>query len=223
MSRHCCNSHGAFDSSATDRRFRRVLWLALGLNATMFAVEIGAAVVAGSASLLADAIDFFGDAANYSVSLFVIGMALHARATAALVKGATMAIFGAWVLATATWHAVQGNIPDAVTMGTVGAVALLVNIVCLGLLWAFRRGDSNMRSVWLCSRNDVLGNLAVLLAAAGVFGTSAGWPDIVVAAIMGGLALQGSWVVMQQAGRELRASKRRNSGTVESTGRERMT
>jgi Co/Zn/Cd efflux system component len=189
----------------------------------MFAVEIGAAVVAGSASLLADAIDFFGDAANYSVSLFVIGMALHARATAALVKGATMAIFGAWVLATATWHAVQGNIPDAVTMGTVGAVALLVNIVCLGLLWAFRRGDSNMRSVWLCSRNDVLGNLAVLLAAAGVFGTSAGWPDIVVAAIMGGLALQGSWVVMQQAGRELRASKRRNSGTVESTGRERMT
>ena len=190
-----------------DARYRHVLWTVLALNFAMFAVEIGAAVAAGSASLLADAIDFLGDAGNYGLSLFVLGMALHVRAKAALIKGITMALFGLWVLGSATWHALQGTLPDAMTMGVVGTAALLVNVTCFGLLWAFRGGDSNMRSVWLCSRNDVLGNFAVLLAALGVFGTSSGWPDVIVAAIMGSLALQGAWIVMRQATGELRDAR----------------
>jgi Co/Zn/Cd efflux system component len=172
----------------------------------MFVVEVGAGVAAGSASLQADALDFLGDAANYAISLFVIGMALHYRATAALVKGATMGFFGLWVVGTLVWHAVHGTLPNAITMGAVGFAALIANAASFGLLFSHRDGDANMRSAWICTRNDVLGNLAVLLAAAGVFGTGTGWPDIIVAAIMAGLALQGSSVVVRQSLGELRQS-----------------
>jgi Co/Zn/Cd efflux system component len=170
----------------------------------MFMVEIGAGVAAGSASLQADALDFLGDAANYAISLLVIGMALRYRAAAALAKGATMAAFGLWVLGTAIWHAWHGTLPSALTMGAVGFVALAANAASFGLLWAHRDGDANMRSAWICTRNDVLGNLAVLLAAGGVFGTGTGWPDIIVAAIMAGLALQGATIVIRQSLAELR-------------------
>ena len=169
----------------------------------MFAVEIGAGVAAGSASLQADALDFLGDASNYAISLFVIGMALRVRATAALVKGASMAAFGLWVIATALWHAWHGTLPSAFTMGTIGLLALAANAASFGLLWAYRAGDANMRSAWICTRNDVLGNLAVLLAALGVFGTGTGWPDVIVAAIMAGLALQGAFTVVRQSLGEL--------------------
>ena len=184
--------------------YRRVLWAVLAINAIMFVVEIAAGVAAGSASLQADAVDFFGDAANYAVSLFVVGMALRYRAYAALAKGVSMGLFGLWVIGTVIWHAAHGTLPSAVTMGAVGVAAFAANAASFALLWAYRAGDANMRSAWICTRNDAAGNLAVLLAAAGVFGTGAGWPDLIVAAIMAGLALQGSGLVLHQAVGELR-------------------
>jgi Co/Zn/Cd efflux system component len=202
MSANCCDHCGPGDNPA----FKRVLWAVLAINAAMFAVEIGAGIVAGSASLQADALDFLGDAANYAITLFVVGMGLRYRASAALAKGATMGLFGLWVLGVTAWHVWHGALPQAATMGLVGATALVANGASFALLWAYRSGDANMRSAWICTRNDVLGNLAVLLAAAGVLGTGSGWPDAVVAAIMAGLALQGSWVVLRQALSELRST-----------------
>jgi Co/Zn/Cd efflux system component len=207
MSAHCCEHHHQ-DADGDPRRqaaYRRVLWWALSINAIMFAVEIGAGLAAGSAALQADALDFLGDAANYAISLFVVGMVLRYRATAALVKGATMALFGIWVLAVATWHVFTGTLPHAVTMGSVGLAALVANAASFWLLWRHHTGDANMRSAWICTRNDVLGNLAVLLAAAGVFGTGTGWPDVIVAAIMATLALQGASTVTRQAKSELQS------------------
>src|SRR5262245_43145995 len=189
-----------------DQGYRRVLWAVLAINAAMFAVEVAAGVAAGSASLQADALDFLGDAGNYAISLFVAGMALRYRALAAFLKGATMGLFGFWVLGITAWHASQGILPQAMTMGAVGIAALLANALSFGLLWAFRSGDANMRSAWICTRNDVLGNIAVLIAALGVFGTGTGWPDVIVAAIMPSLALQGAWTVVNQSRIELRLS-----------------
>src|SRR6516165_3848481 len=163
--------------------YRRVLWAVLAINAVMFAVEIGAGLAAGSAALQADALDFLGDAANYGISLFVVGMALRYRAMAALAKGSSMGLFGAWIIGTVIWHAVHGTLPNAFAMSAVGVTALAANVVSFALLWAHREGDANMRSAWICTRNDVLGNLAVLFAAAGVFETGTGWPDIIVATI----------------------------------------
>jgi Co/Zn/Cd efflux system component len=184
--------------------YSRVLWSVLAINAVMFLAEIGAGLVAGSASLQADALDFLGDAANYAISLTVVGMALGYRASAALAKGGTMGLFGLWVIGTVIWHAMHGTFPSAFTMGAVGLAALAANAASFGLLWAYRGGDANMRSAWICTRNDVLGNLAVLLAALGVFGTGTGWPDVIVASIMAGLALQGAKIVVQQSLSELR-------------------
>jgi Co/Zn/Cd efflux system component len=184
--------------------YSRILWGVLAINAVMFLVEIGAGLAAGSASLQADALDFLGDAANYAISLIVVGMALSYRASAALAKGATMGLFGLWVIGTVIWHSVHGTLPSAFTMGAVGFAAVAANAASFGLLWAYRGGDANMRSAWICTRNDVLGNLAVLLAALGVFGTGTGWPDVIVAAIMAALALQGATTVVQQSLKELR-------------------
>jgi Co/Zn/Cd efflux system component len=211
MSADCCDHHHedhhrAGGDAPGQAAFRRILWAVLAINATMFAVEVGAGLAAGSAALQADALDFLGDAANYAISLFVVGMALRYRATAALAKGATMAIFGMWVLAITAWHAFTGSLPHAATMGGVGVTALAANGASFWLLWRHRSGDANMRSAWICTRNDVLGNLAVLLAALGVFGTGTGWPDVIVAAIMAVLALQGATIVIRQARGELRSS-----------------
>ena len=199
MSSACCH---------TDQvsAHRRVLWAVLTINAVMFLIEVGAGLAAGSASLQGDALDFLGDAGNYAISLFVVGMALRYRATAALIKGATMGLFGIWVVGTVIWHAVHGTLPNAFTMGAVGMAALIANAVSFGLLWAYRSGDANMRSAWVCTRNDVLGNLAVLVAALGIFGTGTGWPDIIVATILAMLALQGAWMVITQSRAELRIS-----------------
>jgi Co/Zn/Cd efflux system component len=184
--------------------FRRVLWAVLAINGAMFLIEVGAGVAAGSASLQADALDFLGDAANYAISLFVVGMALHYRASAALAKGMTMGLLGLWVAGTAAWHIWHGTLPSAFTMGAIGLAALAANAASFGLLWRHRRSDANMRSAWICTRNDVLGNFAVLLAAAGVFGTRSGWPDVIVAAIMAALAIQGATTVVRQSLAELR-------------------
>ncbi len=206
MSASCCHESHEHDPQRGNPAYRRVLWVVLAINAVMFAVEIGAGLAAGSASLQADALDFLGDAGNYALSLFVVGMALRYRAMAALVKGSTMAIFGLWVLGITGWYGWHGTLPQAFTMGAVGFAALAANVASFGLLWRHRAGDANMRSAWICTRNDVLGNLAVLLAALGVFGTGTGWPDIVVAAIMASLALQGAFIVMRQARLELQGA-----------------
>jgi len=204
MSASCCNQ--PVDTHRGNEGYRRVLWAVLAINAAMFAIEVAAGLAAGSASLQADALDFLGDAGNYAISLFVVGMALRYRAMAALLKGATMGVFGVWVLGVTAWHIWHGTLPEAFTMGAVGTAALLANAASFGLLWAYRGGDSNMRSAWICTRNDVLGNFAVLLAALGVFGTGTGWPDVAVAAIMATLALQGAFIVIDQSRSELRAS-----------------
>ncbi|WP_063684801.1 cation transporter [Bradyrhizobium stylosanthis] len=206
MADACCSPPPLnFDRHRGNKAYRRVLWAVLAINAVMFLVEIGAGLAAGSASLQADALDFLGDAANYAISLLVVGMALRYRAAAALAKGLTMGAFGLWVVGTVVWHAAHGTLPSAFTMGAVGMAALAANAASFGLLWAYRKGDANMRSAWICTRNDVLGNIAVLLAALGVFGTGTGWPDVIVAAIMAGLALQGASVVVQQSTIELKA------------------
>jgi Co/Zn/Cd efflux system component len=204
MTGDCCDQC-VTDEHRANPRYRRVLWAVLAINAAMFAVEIGAGVAAGSASLQADALDFLGDASNYAISLFVVGMALRYRSMAALLKGASMALFGLWVLAITVSHLVNGTVPGAFTMGAVGSAALLANAASFGLLWAFRDGDANMRSAWICTRNDVLGNLAVLVAALGVFGTGTGLPDIVVAGVMVALGLQGAATVLRHAIAELQA------------------
>ncbi len=205
MSGNCCSDCTA--SRSQDAAYRRVLWAILVVNAFMFAIEIGAGLAAGSASLQADALDFLGDAANYAVSLFVVGLAPRYRAMAALAKGGTMFAFGLWVIAVTIWHALHGTLPHAFTMGTVGFAALLANAASFALLWAYRGGDANMRSAWICTRNDVLGNLVVLLAAFGVFGTGTGWPDVAVAAMMAALALQGAAIVFRQASCELQQER----------------
>jgi Co/Zn/Cd efflux system component len=204
----CCNHSPDIDKQKINAGYKRALVIVLAINAVMFALEIGAGVAAGSASLQADALDFLGDAGNYAISLFVVGMALQYRATAALVKGITMGAFVVWVIGIAAWNISQGTLPGAFTMGSVGFVALLANAASFGLLWAYRGGDANMRSAWICTRNDVLGNFAVLLAAAGVFGTGSGWPDIIVAAVMAALAVQGALVVIKQSLAELLNARR---------------
>jgi Co/Zn/Cd efflux system component len=205
MADHCCAPPPLkLDPHRGNTAYRRDLWAVLTINAAMFLVEIGAGLVAGSASLQADALDFLGDAANYSISLLVVGMALRYRATAAMAKGLTMGVFGLWIIGTVIWHALHETLPSAMTMGAVGITAAIANGVSFSLLWAHRRGDANMRSAWICTRNDVFGNLAVLLAALGVFGTDTGWPDLIVAAIMATLAMQGSVTVARHALAELR-------------------
>lgn len=188
-------------------KWRRALWIALLINAGFFVAEIVAGVAAGSASLQADALDFFGDAANYAISLGVTGMALAWRARAALAKGGTMIAFALWVLGNTAWHAFYGTLPRAEVMGVLGVAALIANGGVALMLYRFRTGDANMRAVWICSRNDALGNLAVMLAAIGVFGTATGWPDVIVAAVMGGLGLRGGWQIISHARDELRSER----------------
>jgi Co/Zn/Cd efflux system component len=205
MSAHCHGNCCSSPPPSADPRYRRILWIALLVNAAMFVVELGAGMQSGSAALLADAIDFAGDAANYGVSLWVLAMATAWRARAALLKGASMLAFGVFVIARVAWGALQGVPPEPITMGAIGLLALAANLGVAVLLYAWREGDANMRSVWLCTRNDALGNLAVMGAALGVFGTGAAWPDLAVAAIMAGLAISGGTSVVRQALGELRA------------------
>jgi Co/Zn/Cd efflux system component len=206
MSAHCCSEPGGATAPPADPRYRRALWVALVLNAIMFVVELGASWRSDSVSLMADSIDFFGDAGNYALSLAVLGMAMSTRSKVALFKAGCMGAFGVFVLAKAAWGLRSGVPPEVTTMGAVGFLAIAVNGGVALMLYRFRSGDANMRSVWICSRNDALGNVAVVVAAAGVSGTGRAWPDLLVAGIMGALALSGSWGVLRQARRELRAA-----------------
>lgn len=182
-----------------DSKFRTALWIALVVNLTLFVVELIGGAYAHSSALWADALDFFGDAVNYGVSLAVIGASLYWRATVALLKGMTMALFGLVIMGKVIYAYLQGISPEALTMGLIGVLALLANVFTAVILYAFREGDSNMRSVWLCSRNDAIGNAAVILAAVGVFGTGSLWPDIIVAMIMASLGLTAGYQIVKQA------------------------
>ncbi|MBM3492577.1 MAG: cation transporter [Alphaproteobacteria bacterium] len=196
----CCPPPAARHAAAG---YRRVLAVALALNAAMFLVEIAAGLAAQSVALLADAIDFLGDAANYGLSLMVLGLAPAWGSRLALLKGLSMAAFGLWVIAEAATHALNGTLPQPAAMGATGLLALAVNLGVAWLLYRYRQGDANMRAVWLCTRNDALGNLAVLLAATGVAANASGWPDYAVAAAMAALALSSACTVTRQALAEL--------------------
>ncbi|SNR83352.1 MULTISPECIES: cation transporter [unclassified Azospirillum] len=209
MSASCCPTptHGP-----TSPAYRRVLWLALLINGGMFVFEMLAGLQSGSVALKADAADFLSDAANYGISLFVLGAALHVRSWAALVKGLSMGGIGLFVAVQSLLNVLGGRVPTAETMGWVGALALAANVGTAIMLYAWRQGDANMRSVWLCSRNDALGNIAVMAAALGVFGTGTGWPDIAVALVMAWLALSASWQISRQSIRELRTGQVEDHG-----------
>jgi Co/Zn/Cd efflux system component len=174
----------------------------------MFAAEIAAGFAASSSALQADALDFLGDSANYAISLFVAGMGLAVRSRTAFFKGATLLVLGLWVVGSAAWRAAFGGaVPHADVMGLVGFVALVANAGVALMLFRFRRGDADMRSVWICSRNDAIGNVAVMLAALGVFGTGTLWPDVIVAVVMAALGITGGWTIIRQAMSEMRATK----------------
>lgn len=206
MAGSCCDhDHGTgFRSDG----FRRALWIALAVNAGMFLVEGISGLLGNSVSLQADAVDFLGDAANYGLALAVLGLSLAHRATVALVKGVTMGLFGFWVMGNAVYNSFVLALPSAAVMGSVGFLALVANLAVAVLLYRHRNGDSNRRAVWLCTRNDAIGNLAVMLAATGVFASGTAWPDLAVAAVMASLALSSSYRVIRQATGEIRGAPR---------------
>lgn len=202
MAACCGQDNGSFDGLSAD--YKRRLWIVILLNAAMFAVEMAMGHVARSQALQADALDFFGDALTYGISLAVIGASLKVRATAALAKGASLFLMGFWVLGSTFYRVVFMDVPQAAIMGSVGLLALTVNVASVLLLVRYKDGDANVRSVWLCSRNDAIGNVAVMIAALGVWGTTSAWPDIVVAAIMAGLFLTSAVQIVARAVREWR-------------------
>lgn len=201
MSANCCTPPPV---AAVDPVYRRILWIALVANAAMFFVEISASAFADSTALLADAVDFFGDAANYGISLAVLALAPVWRSRAALIKGFTMGLFGLFVIGKVIWSATTGSSPEPFAMGAVAMLALLTNVGVAIMLYRYRSGDANMRSVWLCSRNDAIGNVAVMIAALGVLGTNSSWPDLGIAAMLGVLALSSARSVVRLALHELR-------------------
>jgi len=201
MSDACCN----VPPPPAGISYRRVLWIALFANAAMFLVELAAAVFSGSSALAADAADFLGDSANYALSLGAIALGGAWVSRVALLKGLAMSVYGVAVLAYAGWRAWLGVPPEPFTMGAVGLLALAVNLGVAAMLYRFREGDANMRSVWLCTRNDVIANVAVLIAAAGVFGTGTVWPDVAVAGMLALLGLSSGRIVIRHARAELSA------------------
>lgn len=201
MSDACCN----LPPAPRGVSYRRVLWIALAANVTMFFVELAGAWWSGSSALAADAADFLGDSANYALSLGALALGGTWVSRVALLKGTAMAVYGIGIIAYAAWRAWLGSAPEATTMGAVGLLALCANFGVAVLLFRFREGDANMRSVWLCTRNDVIGNLAVLAAAAGVWSTASVWPDVGVAAMLAVLGISSGGSVIAQARAELQA------------------
>ena len=193
----CCGEDVQFDGMSAG--YKRRLWLVIAINAVMFGVEMSAGQAAQSQALKADALDFLGDALTYGLSLAVIGMAVRVRATAALFKGLSLMAMGAWVLGTTLYHVVYIGVPEAGIMGGIGFLALAANVASVLLLVAYKDGDANVRSVWLCSRNDAIGNVAVMLAALGVWGSGTGWPDLIVAGAMAALFVNSSVQIIRQS------------------------
>ena len=204
----CCGHDAKFDGLSDD--YKQRLWIVIALNATMFAVEMTAGHYAKSQALQADALDFLGDALTYGISLAVIGASIRARTNAALAKGLSLLLMGLWVFGSTVYRVFYVGVPEAEIMGIVGFFALLTNLASVLLLVRYKDGDANVRSVWLCSRNDAIGNVAVMFAALGVWGTATGWPDLIVAAIMAALFLSSSFQIVRQALAERREATMHN-------------
>jgi Co/Zn/Cd efflux system component len=202
MADGCCSCAATFDGSSV--AYRRVLWIVIASNAAMFVVEVAAGYLARSQALQADALDFLGDAATYMLTMLVIGRPAVWRANAAVFKSVSLGALALWVAGSTLWRVFQGGAPEPVTMSAIGALALVVNVTAALLLFRFRDGDANVRSVWLCSRNDAIGNIAVVLAAAGVWATASSWPDLVVAFAIAALFLHSATRIIRQAIGELR-------------------
>jgi Co/Zn/Cd efflux system component len=197
----CCgHDHGTFEGLSDD--YKRRLWAVIAINAGMFVVEMVAGQMAQSQALKADALDFFGDALTYGISLAVIGASLRVRSTAALAKGISLLAMGLWVFGSTLYQLLVLGVPQAEVMGAIGFLALAANLASVGLLMRYKDGDANVRSVWLCSRNDAIGNIAVMIAAAGVWASDTGWPDLLVAGLMAGLFLSSAFQIIVQAWRE---------------------
>ena len=197
----CCGHNpGDFDGLSPD--YKRRLWIVIAINAGMFAVEMTAGHLAQSQALQADALDFLGDSLTYGLSLAVIGASIRMRSTAALAKGVSLLLMGLWIFGSTLHNVFFVGMPQAEVMGLVGFAALTANVVSVLLLMQYKDGDANVRSVWLCSRNDAIGNVAVMIAALAVWWTSTGWPDLVVAGIMAGLFTTSAFQIISQAARE---------------------
>jgi cation diffusion facilitator family transporter len=205
MGADCCGSGARFDGLSAD--YKRRLWLVIAINATMFVVEMAAGAVAGSNALQADALDFLADSATYGISLAVIGASVRARSFAAIGKAASLCAMSLWVLGMTLYHVLVVGIPRAEIMGVIGVLALAANLASVLILMRYKDGDANVRSVWLCSRNDAIGNIAVMVAALAVWGTATKWPDLIVAALMAGLFLYSSLRILQQSFHEMREQR----------------
>ena len=193
----CCGHDAKFDGVSED--YKRRLWIVIAINAIMFFVEMGAGRLAQSQALQADALDFFGDALTYGISLAVIGASIQARTNAALFKGISLLLVGLWVFGSTLYRVFYAEVPTAEIMGVIGFLALVANLASVLILVKYKDGDANVRSVWLCSRNDAIGNVAVMFAALGVWGTATVWPDLIVAVIMAGLFLSSAYQILTQA------------------------
>lgn len=208
----CCGNDARFDGVSDD--YKRRLWIVITINAVMFLVEMVAGQLAQSQALKADALDFLGDALTYGISLAVIGASIRARTNAALAKGISLFLMGAWVFGSTIYRVFYVGVPEAEIMGLIGASALAANLASVFLLVSYKDGDANVRSVWLCSRNDAIGNVAVMIAALGVWGTASGWPDLIVAAIMASLFLSSSFQIIRQALEERRIETAHEHGAA---------
>ncbi|MEP3279286.1 MAG: cation transporter [Stappiaceae bacterium] len=200
-----CSGNPVFDG--LDRRYKTMLWLVISINAAMFFVEMAAGRLAGSQALQADALDFLGDALTYGMSLAVIGMSLKTRSIAAMLKGGSLLVMGLWVLGSTLYQVFAVGLPKAEVMGAIGVLALAANLLSVLLLVRYKDGDANVRSVWLCSRNDAIGNVAVMVASVAVWLTASGWPDLLVAAIMAGLFLRSAQLILKQSWQEYHAEQ----------------
>jgi Co/Zn/Cd efflux system component len=208
----CCEEK-SFDGASP--AYKRALIAVIIINAVMFFVEMSAGLASGSQALKADALDFAGDTATYGLSLFVIGMSLKTRARASLIKGASLAIITIAVLTMTGLRVLEGSPPEAGTMGIVGLLALLANLTSVFILLRWRDGDSNVRSVWLCSRNDAIGNVGVIAAGGMVAATGAAWPDLVVAALLASLFLKSAASITIQALGELKSGHTHQAAATE--------
>ena len=202
MSGKCCQNQPKFEGKSL--AFKRVLWVIITINAGMFIVEMIAGALAGSQALFADALDFMADALTYGLSLYVIGMSVKVRSQVALLKGFSLAAMGLWVMGSTLYQVFVPGLPEAEVMGLIGFLALLANLLSVLLLLGYRDGDANVRSVWLCSRNDAIGNVAVMLAASGVWVSTSAWPDLIVAGLMASLFFWSSRQIIQMALAEYR-------------------
>jgi Co/Zn/Cd efflux system component len=209
-----CGSNVPFDGMAPG--YKRVLWIVIAINAVMFFTEMAAGHLAGSQALQADALDFLGDTLTYGLSLAVIGASLRVRSGAALLKGLSLLLMGLWVFGSTAYQVLVLDLPSAEVMGVIGFLALAANLTSVLLLMRYKDGDANVRSVWLCSRNDAIGNVIVMGAAVSVWFTSSAWPDLVVAAIMAALFLSSSFQILRQAWQEYRTGQ--DTGALVSHG-----